>query len=34
LLFQETIIDGLDNAADTFLAMLGGEGIGKRLIRL
>ena len=31
---EETLIDGLENAADAYLAMLRGEGFGKRLIRL
>jgi len=34
LQYSEVLIDGLENAAASYLAMLRGEGIGKRLIRL
>lgn len=34
LRFEEQLTDGLENAAASYLAMLRGEGIGKRLIRL
>ncbi|MGE4304180.1 MAG: NADP-dependent oxidoreductase [Novosphingobium sp.] len=34
LRYDEQITDGLEHAAEAYLAMLGGQGIGKRLIRL
>ncbi len=34
LRYEEQLTDGLENAAASYLAMLRGEGIGKRLIRL
>jgi NADPH-dependent curcumin reductase CurA len=32
--FDETIVDGLENAPDAFLGMLRGENIGKMIVRL
>ncbi len=34
LVYDETVIDGLENAAEAYLDMLRGGGIGKRVIRL
>ena len=34
LLYDETLIDGLENAPAAYLDMLGGGGVGKRIIRL
>lgn len=34
LQYEEQITDGLEHAAEAYLAMLRGEGIGKRLIRM
>lgn len=32
--FEETVVDGLDNAVDAFLAMLNGRNLGKMIVRL
>jgi NADPH-dependent curcumin reductase CurA len=32
--FQETFVDGLDNAPDAFLGLLRGENVGKMLVRI
>ncbi|GAB2864243.1 NADP-dependent oxidoreductase [Actinoallomurus bryophytorum] len=32
--FEETVVDGIDNAVDAFLAMLRGENLGKMIVRL
>lgn len=32
--YRETVVEGFENAPDTFIAMLRGEGIGKYLIRV
>ncbi|MGH3378497.1 MAG: NADP-dependent oxidoreductase [Actinoallomurus sp.] len=32
--FEETVFDGVDNAVDAFLAMLGGKNLGKMIVRL
>ncbi|MBO4164158.1 NADP-dependent oxidoreductase [Micromonospora antibiotica] len=34
LSYDETIVDGLDNAPDAFLGLLRGENLGKMLVRL
>jgi NADPH-dependent curcumin reductase CurA len=32
--FEETVVDGVDNAVDAFLAMLRGKNLGKMIVRL
>jgi NADPH-dependent curcumin reductase CurA len=32
--FEETVVDGVDNAVDAFLAMLSGKNLGKMIVRL
>jgi NADPH-dependent curcumin reductase CurA len=32
--FTETVVDGLENAPDAFIGMLGGDNIGKMVVRL
>ena len=32
--YDETVINGIDNAVDAFLGMMRGENIGKMLVRM
>lgn len=34
LVFDETVVDGLDNAVDAFLDMMGGANVGKMVVRV
>ncbi|MEW9533500.1 NADP-dependent oxidoreductase [Microbispora sp. NPDC049125] len=34
IVYEETVVDGLDNAAGAFIAMMRGENIGKMIVRL
>ncbi len=33
-MFDETIVDGIDNAVDAFLQLMRGGNIGKMLVRI
>jgi len=32
--FEETVVDGLENAPDAFLGLLRGENLGKMLVKI
>ncbi len=34
VVFDETIVDGIDNAVDAFLQLMRGGNIGKMLVRI